>query len=151
GIRVQGAGAGSNVFQGNFIGTDISGGAAITTLGNGGSGIEIVDAPANTVGGTGPGQANIIAVNGASGIAVVGAGAVGNTIRGNSIDANGGLGIDLGADGVTPNDSDDSDTGPNNLQNFPNIEAVLVSSTTSVSGTLKSLPNAIYTLDFYSS
>jgi hypothetical protein len=34
-----------------------------------------------------------------------------------SIFENGGIGIDLNDDGVTPNDSTDSDEGPNRLQN----------------------------------
>ena len=39
---------------------------------------------------------------------------------------NGGLGIDLEGDGVTLNDADDSDTGPNDLLNFPEFGAVEV-------------------------
>ena len=33
--------------------------------------------------------------------------------------SNGGLGIDLGGDGITPNDSGDEDSGPNDLMNSP--------------------------------
>ena len=62
------------------------------------------------------------------GVAVVGA-STGNVISRNSIFSNGALGIDLDADGVTPNDlpagNEDVDTGPNELQNTP----VLVTAT----------------------
>ena len=49
----------------------------------------------------------------------------GNAILGNSIHSNTGLGIDLGEDGVTPNDPLDGDAGPNDLLNFPEITSVL--------------------------
>ncbi|MBK8068109.1 MAG: CSLREA domain-containing protein [Rhodanobacteraceae bacterium] len=47
------------------------------------------------------------------------------------------LGIDLGGNGVTPNDVNDLDTGPNDLQNFPVITAAQrVPTGVSLSGTL---------------
>lgn len=47
------------------------------------------------------------------------------------------LGIDLGSDGVTPNDTNDTDVGPNDLQNFPLItSAQRVLGGISLSGTL---------------
>ncbi len=81
------------------------------------------------------GDGNVVANNGTKGI-VIGTDAsatdVSDTsVRGNIVYQNGNsdnqdLGIDLGDDGVTPNDNsgDDSDTGPNNLQNFPIVEDV---------------------------
>ena len=71
------------------------------------------------VGGVAPGEGNVIAFSGIVGVVMLGIGAAGNTIRGNSIYANGGLGIDLESDGVDPNDAGDTDTGPNGIQNFP--------------------------------
>jgi hypothetical protein len=47
-----------------------------------------------------------------------------NTIRGNSVFDNEGLGIDLGSNGVTPNDPGDGDGGTNLQQNFPIITSV---------------------------
>jgi hypothetical protein len=43
-----------------------------------------------------------------------------NRITRNSMYTNGGLGIDLNDDGVTPNDTTDPDLGPNQEVNFPN-------------------------------
>ena len=63
-------------------------------------------------------------MNGGDGVEVAGALSVENTIRSNSIFGNGGLGIDLGTSGVTPNDPDDPDSGPNDLQNFPVLNPI---------------------------
>ena len=69
----------------------------------------------NLIGGTNPGEGNVIAGNGGIGVAINSW--YGNAVRGNSIYANGGLGIDLGSDGPDANDTGDTDTGPNNRQN----------------------------------
>jgi parallel beta-helix repeat protein len=50
-----------------------------------------------------------------------------NTIQQNSIYNNTGLGIDLNNDGVTLNDPNDADTGPNTLLNFPVIDSAVIS------------------------
>jgi parallel beta-helix repeat protein len=75
----------------------------------------------------------------------------GNRIQGNSIYDNGGLGIDLGGNGITPNDAGDTDTGPNNYQNFPVLASVLGGSTTRIQGSLNSTPDTTFILDFYAS
>ena len=122
GIYVGGAATGS-VFQGNLIGTQADG---LSPLGNSWGGIVLpVGITQIVVGGVAPGEANVIAFNGKStdpGSGVMVDGTFGNTIRGNSIHDNSGLyglGIDLGSNGVTPNDPGDADAGPNGYQNFP--------------------------------
>lgn len=65
---------------------------------------------------------NTIANNTWAGIAHLGNG-IGNTYSQNSIHDNGGLGIDLGVDGVTANDDLDTDTGANKLLNYPEVAA----------------------------
>ena len=60
-----------------------------------------------------------------NGIVIVGESARFNTIRTNSIYDNGLLGIDLGDDGVTLNDPDDLDSGPNDLLNFPVVDSLI--------------------------
>ncbi|MEX0274515.1 MAG: beta strand repeat-containing protein, partial [Flavobacteriaceae bacterium] len=75
---------------------------------------------------------NIIDSNGGPGIVLAGGNSSGNLISRNSIYANGttsdALGIDLDnsddvGDGVTLNDTDDTDNGPNGSANFPIISA----------------------------
>jgi uncharacterized repeat protein (TIGR01451 family) len=71
------------------------------------------------------------------------------SITRNSIFSNGRLGIDLGADGVTPNDSR-GHVGPNNYQNFPILTSVMASNAaTNVSGTLNSTPNTNFRIEFF--
>ncbi|HEY2772841.1 MAG TPA: hypothetical protein VGK20_02185 [Candidatus Binatia bacterium] len=123
--------AGTGTFiSGNLIGTDASGTAAIA---NDGAGID-ENGNGATIGLRTAEARNTIRFNGGAGIAVSGAGA---TIAGNSIGDNAGLGIDLGDDGVTPNDAGDADSGANGLQNFPVLASVeLAAGGTRVDGSL---------------
>jgi hypothetical protein len=101
------------------------------------------------IGGAGPGEGNVIAFNGPPYAIAVGGG-TGNTIRGNSMHDNAGLGFDLGGDGVTLNDPCDADSGPNNLQNFPIITSVTPNaSTTTIQGTLNSTASTMFEIDLY--
>ena len=91
-------------------------------------GVEVRGASDNTIGGNSAGEGNIIANNGQAGVFVNntfpgGVPPSGVLILSNSIFSNGGIGIDLRgpSEGSTPNDAGDPDTGPNNLQNFPEI------------------------------
>ncbi|MEM7049541.1 MAG: hypothetical protein AAF604_07780 [Acidobacteriota bacterium] len=149
GIRLSGVGARDNFIFGNSIGTSIFNQGP---LGNTRHGIVIVSgANRNTIADGVPrgviirdATANTIAYNGFDGIAVLDG--VQNDIYANRIHDNGGLGIDLANDGVTPNDPGDPDVGPNNLQNFPVITSVVVgSSDTTVTGTLDLGPGGIDT------
>jgi hypothetical protein len=59
--------AAQNAVQGNYVGTDAAGDAA---LGNGGSGIGVYG-PDNAVGGPGAGEGNLVAANAGSGIEII--------------------------------------------------------------------------------
>jgi parallel beta-helix repeat protein len=109
-------------------------------LGNGGSGVRIDGGDQNHVGDPG----NTIADNGVDGVTVVAG--IGNAIRKNSILDNGALGIDLGANGPTPNDFLDLDVGPNQLQNDPEI---IGASPVQFTWELHSVPMTVYRLDFF--
>jgi Calx-beta domain/Carboxypeptidase regulatory-like domain/Beta-propeller repeat len=149
GIQIGGSFSGTvgNIIQGNYIGLNAAG---TGPLPNSQQGIAITDAVGNKIGGTQSGAANKIAFNGGPGLTISSTG-TGNSIRGNSIFSNNGLGIDLGINGVTANDSNDSDTGPNQLQNFPVITSVTsTSNSTTIQGSLKSIPNTTFQIDFYS-
>ncbi|MFN8475441.1 MAG: right-handed parallel beta-helix repeat-containing protein [Anaerolineae bacterium] len=67
-----------------------------------------------------------------------------------------GLGIDLSLtsafppDGVTPNDSQDPDAGPNQLQNYPVLsEATSDGTQTTVTGSLNSTPSTNFRIEFF--
>jgi hypothetical protein len=134
----------SNVVQGNLIDDNAFAGV-------------LVQADSNVVGGSLPSAGNTISGNGDDGVTVIG---VRNSILFNSIVANTGLGIDLGGDGVTANDGDnpltpvvvetDNDTGPNNLQNFPEVRSASASGTTlTIAGSLESAPRQTFTVQCY--
>jgi parallel beta-helix repeat protein len=97
---------------------------------------------------------NTITNNSGDGI-IVNTSATGNTITQNAIYANGGLGIDLSADGsyagddVTANDANDSDSGANDLLNFP-----VITSATGTGGTISvdfdlDVPAGNYRIEFF--
>ncbi|HEY2785006.1 MAG TPA: choice-of-anchor Q domain-containing protein [Fimbriiglobus sp.] len=141
------------VVQGNLIGTNATATGVIPNTVAGtylGTGVEIRSASNVVVGGVAAGAANVIRGNLGAGVSVTGATSTGNTIRGNSIYSNGGLGIDLGGDGVTANDKS-GHAGPNNYQNYPVLNFVGSGATTTPKGLLNAAPNTTYTIDFYAS
>ena len=77
-------------------------------------------------------EANIIANNAGDGIKIVND-ATGVTISRNSIHSNTSIGIDLNDNGVTNNDAGDTDTGANNLVNFP---LITTNTTSTIAGSL---------------
>ncbi len=115
GIRIYGQPATGNVVQNTTIGVTAGG----LPIPNSGHGILVEDAPDNVIG-----PDNVIAYNTGTkgeGIVIRGNTATGVNCSGNSIHDNAGLGIDLGADGVTYPDDGDTDEGPNHLLNQPEI------------------------------
>jgi CSLREA domain-containing protein len=134
---------------GNTIGLDATG---LIPMGNAGPGIEVTGSEsAVTIGGddTHLSDANKISSNG-SGIRVLGTES-GITIGVNQLFANGSNELDLGNDGVDTNDALDADTGANNKQNYPVIDGVYNSgSTTIAKATLIAEPSTTYSIYFYS-
>jgi hypothetical protein len=112
-------------------------------------GVRISDgASFNQIGGESTGEANQIRDNDGAGIVV--SGGDGNALWGNGLMFNEGPAIDLGGDGATANDAGDVDTGPNRLQNFPQLGALIRdASSTRVSYQLDSAPNRSYRIELY--
>lgn len=149
GISLSGS---NNTVQGNYIGLNAAGTASI---GNTGHGI-IISGSSNTVGGPNAGEGNTIAYNTGAGIFLNYNSNTSTRIVGNSIFANGKLGINLAASAsangseVTLNDPVDTDLGANKLQNFPVISSGVSSGgQVTLQGTLNSTPNSTFQLDFY--
>ena len=147
GIVIRGSG---NRIEGNYIGTDKFG---TGDLGNGFAGVDMSDSTGNVVGGR---AGNVIAFNKGDGVAVRDLANslpdTGNSIRSNSIFANGFLGIDLGNNGVTPNDPKDPDTGPTDLQNRPALTSATTNAAdelTIIRGKLNSTPNQTFRIEFF--
>ncbi|QDV47196.1 Cadherin domain protein [Stieleria neptunia] len=124
GINLSGNSSGSSV-QGNFIGTNSEGLLDLTT---GFYGITLQNSAAGIlIGGTSGNAGNTIAYNSTNGIRMFASAGDGNSFVRNRIYGNGALGINLqggsveDGNGVTENDVNDGDSGPNNYQNFPLI------------------------------
>ncbi len=114
GIEIDGLSSGTSIL-GNFIGINSTG---TMIYGSGEDGILLENGAASTtIGGTTAGQGNTIVDSGRlsttwkSGINVSTSAGASNSIIGNSIYDNRGLGIDIGSTGVTANDNLDGDSG----------------------------------------
>ena len=146
GVWIHGVDSSATELGGNYIGVRSDG---ATALANGGDGIHIEDGvELTTLTGV-----NVIAHNAGSGVRIESDAAGMNYIPSQTrIFSNGGLGIDIGAAGVTANDALDADGGANNLQNFPVLSSALtVAGLTTVTGTLASAPSTSYEISFYAS
>ncbi|HEU4977922.1 MAG TPA: Calx-beta domain-containing protein [Solirubrobacteraceae bacterium] len=116
-------------------------------LANGGGGVTISGSN-NTIGGD-AGTGNLITNNTGAGVRVTAG--TDNRITSDTIASNSALGIDLGPAGVTANDpAPDSDTGANDLQNFPVLDTYSPgASSTTVGGTLDSAASTQFRIDVY--
>jgi hypothetical protein len=151
-----------NTIKGNYIGTDVSGTIALPNS------LDGINVPANANGEQI--TRNLIALNGGAGIRIpnVTGGSddpgIGIEITDNEIFSNGGLGIDLGDPGITPNDPLDADGGANLQQNFPELISFTplapsdgslplqpdsAEAAVTVSAMLNSAPNMAYTVHWY--
>ena len=146
---VDASGVSNLTIQANDIGVGVDG---TTIMGNDGPGVRLENSIA-LVGGTNAREGNVIA-NNRTGIIVIGASTA--TILRNSITQNDGfglgtLGIDLGDDLVTANDTVDADSGPNELQNYPLLTLASQSGTKVwLSGALNSAPDTTFRVEFFS-
>ncbi len=122
GIQVSGT---NHVIRGNFIGTD-----ADRTLagGNNSNGIALIVAENTKIGGTEPGQGNVIAFNGLAGVVLPWGG--GHSILGNSIFSNGQLGINA---------------------NAPDVPVLTSVTDGNIQGSLTATPNTKYRIELFSS
>ena len=151
GVAIANSGATGNRVQANTIGRTASG---ASPLPNGASGVLIQDANDNFVGirvGDTVAAGNLIASNAHDGVRVIGT-SLRDRIRANRIHSNTGLGIDLAGDGVTANDINDADSGPNSLMNFPEQISVNYDSTaneTYIGGRVTSPSPTSITVDLY--
>lgn len=181
GVYISGSTGGSNSIAGNHIGVSASGGVSMGNVldgigiisspyngiggpassarniisANGGNGIVVIggSSGSNRIEGNYIGEAvnQGSQPNGVNGISI--AGGVATAIISNNIDTNGRMGIDLGNNNfVSPNDSGDGDGGPNGMQNFPVINfAIPYGSQENIAGSLNSLPNTSFRIEFFAS
>lgn len=99
------------VFRTVCVGVQADG---VTPAGNGGAGIFLENGTTNAM--VRPGR---VMHNTGAGVALAGNTTLNNLVNPFEAHSNGGLAIDLGNDGFTPNDAGDADAGPNDLLNYP--------------------------------
>jgi hypothetical protein len=147
--------------EGNYIGTDFTGN---NDLGNESSGIFIAaNSFTHTI------KDNRIAFNGGNGVKITERLIESTDIAGfkisilsNSIFSNRAIGIELGDDGPTQNDTLDGDSGANERQNFPVLDlasslsksssfigALTPAESTTISVTFNSTPNSTFTIELF--
>jgi parallel beta-helix repeat protein len=133
GIEITDSDTTGNLLQGNTIGTDVTGTLA---LGNGGNGVDVTaGAHDNTIGGTAPQAANVIAFNGNDGVRIDTG--TGNAILRNSIFSNARLGIELVNHG-------------NNDQSAPVLTSALSGGgLTTIQGTFTGRASTTYRVEFF--
>lgn len=137
GILINGGATVADI-QYNQIGTNASGNAGLPN----GVGIKIENGNGNHI------TDNQIAYNGDGVIVMQGAG---NRMIDNEIYNSTRLAIDLYPAGVTINDTGDTDSGANNLQNYPVITAAGVSGDRYIiQASFQGMPNTPYTFQFFS-
>ncbi len=152
GIKVGGS---DNIIQGNDIYLNGYSGYDSYNSGN----IFIFMGSGNLIGGNETGQGNFFGYTVHSysneiGMAIILKGNVSSTaiLKNNFSVGDIDLPIDLGNDGVTLNDPLDSDTGPNGFQNYPILtSAYRLGGSYVITGTLDSVPNASFHLEFLGS
>jgi hypothetical protein len=133
GIYLHNTNCAANLVQGNTIGINAAGNAQPNTW----AGVAMFDsAQSNQVGGISIGEANLIADNLLDGVQLSDATTTNNSVRGNSIFGNGGVGIGI-------------DSGANNSQAAPMLTTVVLTTNTVVSGSLTSVASTTFHLDFY--
>jgi PKD repeat protein len=153
------------IVQGNFIGVGSDGVTLIPNFVDG-IGVQPPVGSSYLIGGTNPGEGNVIAGNAGHGIQVAGFTEVPYgqvAILGNSIFSNGGgsifgneLGIDLqgrfsNSFQVTRDGPCDVDEGPNGLQNYPVLTtADSAGGATTIAATLDSTPGTQFRIEFFS-
>jgi parallel beta-helix repeat protein len=164
GVLISGPLTAQNKLFNNQIGFDQN----VAALPNGYNGVLIQNGASNNdVGSTTPNTGNTIAYNSQVGVRITGAdlagtNSVNNRILGNSIFANGSLGIDLTAFDAdlgyipiathNPNDPNDPFFGPNGSINSPVIvSATTAAGTTRITAAISAAPNAYYHIEYFSS
>ncbi|BDT69843.1 hypothetical protein os1_40350 [Comamonadaceae bacterium OS-1] len=138
-----------NRIIGNYIGTVNANGSTGTPTSV--AGIYVGAGNSTQIGGTGAGEGNLVTGDTGYGVSIISG--TGHAILGNTIYGNNNLGINIDANGVTANDAGDSDTGANNVQNFPVLTLARTngSSQVQVAGTLNSTASSYYRLEFFAS
>jgi hypothetical protein len=140
GIIITGAGTNSNTVVGNTIGANLS----YTPARNGGCGVTIQDgAQANNIGAIGQNSGNIIHHNAQEGIAITNGATLKNALHQNSTFNNGERGIALY-------------DNANNQQTYPFLSSAVLGgaanpSGISIAGSLNTIPNTAYRVEFFSS